>query len=78
MWARSRPSYRKKLDDGSWDREHVQLKIHKVYPSYITQREALYGRTPDVFTLKGDRAMDKGLAEWVAKNPCGLLDVTFV
>ncbi len=78
VWARARPSYRKKLADGSWDREHVELRIHRVYPSYITQREALYGHAPDAFTLKGNASMDKALATWVAGNPCGLLDVAFV
>ncbi len=78
VWARARPSYRKKLMDGSWDRKHVELRIHRVYPSYITQREALYGRAPDAFTLKGNASMDKALATWVTGNPCGLLDVAFV
>jgi hypothetical protein len=78
VWSRARPSYRKKHDNGSWDLEHVQLRIHRVYPSYITQREALYGQVPDRFTVKTNASMDKALAQWVADNPCGLLDVAFV
>lgn len=78
VWSRRRPSYRKKLANGSWDLEDVRLRIHRVYPSYITQREALYGRTPDAFTVAGNATLDAGLAAWVAEHPCGLLDVTFV
>lgn len=78
VWARARPSYRKRKEDGSWDLEHVQLRIHRVYPSYITQREALYGKLPRRFTIAGNETLDKGFERWVADNPCGMLDVTFV
>lgn len=47
-----------------------------IYPH--KQREALYGHEPDPFTVKGDAKMDAALAEWIAENPCGMLDVTFV
>lgn len=78
VWARKRPSYRRKLLDGSWDLTHVQVKIHKVYPAGITWREALYGSLPDQFTVAGNDTMDKALRKWVRQNPCGEVEVTFV
>ncbi len=78
LWARKRPSYRRKNDDGAWDQSHVQMKIHKVYPAGITSREALYGPLPDTFTVRGNTTMDKALRKWVRSNPCGELEVVFV
>jgi glycoprotein 3-alpha-L-fucosyltransferase len=78
VWARKRPSYRRKLPNGSWDLTHVRVKIHKVYPAGITWREALYGSLPDQFTVAGNGTMDKALRKWVRQNPCGEVEVTFV
>lgn len=78
VWSRARPSYRRKHANGSWDLGHVQLRVHRLYPSGLTQREALYGRAPDPFTVRDNATMDRSLAQWVADNPCGELDVIFV
>lgn len=38
IWVESRPSFRKKEEDGSWDKTHFELRIHRIFPKGITYK----------------------------------------
>lgn len=77
VWTLERPSYRKKLDNGTWDRAHQPLRVHKIYPAGSTTKDALFSPIPDPFTIAGP-PQDKEFRKWVAEHPCGELEVIFV
>jgi glycoprotein 3-alpha-L-fucosyltransferase len=46
-----------------------QLKVYKIYPVGLTQRQALYG-----FRFRDDSELEK----YIKDHPCGKLEVIFV
>ena len=60
VWKQERPE-KIRGDDG--------LKVHRIYPLGMTQRQALY-----TFTFKGDREF----RNHIESNPCAKFEVIFV
>lgn len=78
LWAKDRVSYRKRLENGTWDRGETELRLHRIYPVGSNPRAALFDGTPWYPLPEKNSTADDAFLGWAKENPCGKLEVIFV